>query len=160
MQSGPTAFIPSVACSFDSQLAQTADALQSAMVPGGQDTYVLANGQLLITPQHSHSKPGDAFWGYEGFSCSEGLPNSYTPPGYSSCPSSDPLYDCRQPTGLCTWKLPKQHKGGVFACRNPYDPAGTVIFVKTPHFNQTGCTELDGLAVHPYDGPIPVWSYV
>ncbi|KAF2837981.1 hypothetical protein M501DRAFT_995249 [Patellaria atrata CBS 101060] len=131
----------------------------SSLVPGGQDTFVHADGLISITVQHSHSIPHDAYWGYQGFAWTA-LPVNQEP--FIDCPTDNPKYNCEPPTGFINWRLATgdSTKGGIMVCENPYNSNSTALYAVTPAFNKTGCVELVGLGTHNYTGPVPpVWAY-
>ncbi|ORY04121.1 hypothetical protein BCR34DRAFT_604972 [Clohesyomyces aquaticus] len=135
-----------------------------SIVPGGQNTYILSSGLILITVQHSHFIPPDAYvgdWTWYAFPAleheheHEWKRNDHYP---HKCDSSDPVYDCRYPSGIFTFSAPNTTVGGLAACPSQYDKNVTVVYAVTPDFKGEGCERVFGLATHEYKGE-PVWAY-
>lgn len=135
------------------------------MVPGSQDLYVTASGQIRITPQHSHAIPDGAYWNYQGWTwTSLADTSSYlAPDDASDCPADDDRYNCGAPSGYWTFQAPDapEDVGGVVACPGEDVPEDVEAWAVTPAFNRTDCEEIAGLGTHGYEGVSPpVWSYL
>jgi hypothetical protein len=131
---------------------------QSVEVPGGQDLYVSANGELDITVQHSHSFPPGSYPEYIGWKWYR-LPVNQPP--VFGCPTDDPMYNCEPPTGFFVFRAPSATVSGVVACPQTFGNTTSVsLWAVTPQFNRTDCVALEGLGTHPYSGVNPpVWAY-
>lgn len=130
---------------------------QLVEVPGGQDLYVSANGEIDITVQHSHFFPPGSYPEYVGWTWK---PFSVYQRPLFKCERWNPDYECAPPTGYFNFQAPNANVSGVFACPNRYNASLLSIWAATSQFNRTDCFKLAGLGTHPYTGPNPpVWAY-
>jgi hypothetical protein len=134
--------------------------LQSALVPGGQDTYVNVDGSISVTVQHSHSFPPGSWPEYYGWTWTPLSANDDSEDVMDDCLEGNDRYNCDAPDGFLTFKAPNATLGGVMVCDNKFSSDLQSIWAVTPEFNGTGCFEIVGLGTHNYTGPNPpVWSY-
>ncbi|EKD13961.1 uncharacterized protein L3040_005428 [Drepanopeziza brunnea f. sp. 'multigermtubi'] len=148
--SGPSTYCPSVVEPYCPDKTDTVFAGMGGMwvnVPGGQQTYVRADGVFGYTQAHSAYVPEGAYRG-----------------GFVNVILSG---DCIEDVAVYTWQDPdgSEDDAGILACPDvPYYMNGTAtyqIYAKTPEFNLTNCVELGGLkpTAWPQNAGFGAWQY-